>query len=358
MKDKYYLVFLGVLAALLAFSVLHFTAGLAGDTPTYIEAMRVMKTGEIPAAFMPNRILTNFLGLHLILWVGSIIGIFHAWRLLNLFFLVVSGVLFYHIVLDLFESKKTALLAGLFLVSNYAFVVFGPLYLMDAPGNAFFMLSLFFTARYAKGGKRSAILLAAGAIGLGALFKEYALFGIIPIAGMLIGQNYRKPLDVFKKAWLPAVIALVPFLCVSLLVYLRFDFTYANWFAFNQEHIGVLYKSRTSEFIKSFGSLLTFLIPLFLGGLYLFIKKGKELFPDPNLRIFLLSSLLVGVPFLFWPGITQRVSFVTVPGIILFASVLFSYFEEYWYLFLIVLAPYIFASFSMEAILLKVTLPF
>jgi len=64
------------------------------------------------------------------------------------------------------------------LITNYAMIVFALFELcVDVGGWAFYILSLYFTLRYSKTGDRKALLISAMFIGIGGLFKEYALSG-------------------------------------------------------------------------------------------------------------------------------------------------------------------------------------
>lgn len=324
---------------------------ITGDAPSYLEAMNVMQGGALPENFVPNRILTSSLAIESVSLFTKIFGsVKLGWLVLNTVFFLVTSIFFYKLVLGIFKSEKAALLAGLFLATNYAMVVFALDYGVDIGGWMFYILSLYFTFRYSQSGERRLLLLAALMIGIGGLFKEYSLLAVIPIAIMLAYENWPSPTITIRKGIIPALIVLAPLSVVYLVVYLKFNYTYTDWLSYGRE--SYTYVSKTTEYIKSFGSLFNFLALAVIAGTYALVRYGKDLVPDNKTRVFIISVIISSLPVFIWPAITQRILFITVPAAILVASFAFKRYERYWIIFWILLIVYIVTSFTMDSFIL------
>lgn len=325
-----------------------------GDTTSYIEAINFLSGALEPSGLIFNRLITTFGGLQFIILLEPILGLFGAWIFMNSIFYILICFVFYKIILTLFESRKTAILATLFLASNYAMLRFGLAYLMDIGGWAFYLISIYFTLRYIKYIYQRDLLLASFAVGIGGLFKEYAFLAIIPIAAILVYENRSSLLNLVKNSFTPALLAVGPIILVYVWAYFQFDYTYLDWLRVNQTYY--LYNSRIVEYIKSLGSLLNVLGILFLGGLLVLWAEWTNI--DSRIKLFLLSIFASFLPILFWPAITQRILFITAPFVIIVSSFLFKKYQKYWYVFIPVLLFYILINFFMDShILPNVNLP-
>lgn len=324
---------------------------VTGDAPSYLEAMHVMQGGDTPVNFVPNRILTSSLGIESVSVFTKIFGSVEVgWLVLDIMFFVVLGIVFYKLVFNIFESERTALLSSLFLITNYAMIVFGLDYGMDIGGWTFYVVSLYFTLKYVRTGANRALLFSALAIGVGVLFKEYALLGAIPVVAILVYENWQNPLAVIKKGIVPAVIALTPLFIVYLIVYLKFNYTYADWLSYG--NASYVYSSKIMEYIKSFGSLYNFLSLVVIAGVYCFVRYRNNLLPGNKMQIFVVSVVVSAMPVFIWPAITQRILFITVPAAILVASFAFKKYEKYWVGFLLLLIVYALVNFTMDSCIL------
>lgn len=348
-------VFLGFFVACVlatsATSILLINHAITGDAPSYLEAMEVMQGGDIPPDFVPNRILTSSLAIESISLFTKIFGsVKVGWATLDIVFFFILSIVFYKLIFDVFDSHKTALLAGLFLITNYAMVVFALDYGVDVGGWAFYVMSLYLTLKYVKMGDRNILLYSALCIGIGGLFKEYALLATIPIAVVLLYENWLHPITIIKKGIVPALISLAPLTIVYLIVFLKFDYTYIDWISYGSE--SYVYTSKITEYIKSFGSLFNLLAPIVAIGAYCFVRYGKEVLPDIRMRVFVISVALSSLPVFVWPAITQRVLFITVPAVLLVASFAFKRYEKYWIAFWVVLIVYTTINFTMDSFIL------
>lgn len=351
---KYFLTLLVALVVLSFVSIYYFPE-IKGDTPSYLNTIQVMDSGVVPANFSPNRLMTTFLGLEIILILSKVFGsIYGSWLFLNIFFYFAISITFYFLIFQIFKCRRTALFGSVLLAGSYAMIFFAIAYLMDAPGWAFYILSLLFLYKYSQSKKKSDLLLSALAIGVGGLFKEYAFLGTISIAVYLIGENWRYPKKLFLSAIQTAFIALAPIALLFFYIYFKFDYTYLDWLKFADEYY--FYESRFIEFIKAIGSLWNLVALLFVGGLWVLFKKWKSL--SGSTKLFLLSMFVSTLPVFTWPAITQRILFPTVPFAILISCFFFKKYENRWYLFIPVVLIYIALSFFTDRILAGFNLPF
>ena len=341
----------------LAFLSIYFLkpVDITGDGLTYVQAMDVLQTSHSFTGFVPNRILTTFFGLEAVIVFAKLFGNLKiGWIVLNAFFYFLSSIFFYKLILSVFKSQKTAFLAGLFLAGNYSMISFGLHYLMDIGGWTFYIISLYFLWQAMETENEKNILFASMAVGIGGLFKEYAFLAFIPL-GFYLLYTHRFTKKLLQKSILPILLSFLPILFVYIYVYLNFHYTYLDWFG--QNTIQYVYHSRIIEYVKSLGSLLNFLGFLILGGLYVLWKDINII--DRKIKLFLIFIIISILPIFFWPAITQRILFITVPTAIFVSSFLLKKHQKYFYLFLFILILYLITNFFMDSFVLKaINLPF
>ncbi|MFA6432643.1 MAG: glycosyltransferase [Candidatus Paceibacterota bacterium] len=354
-KRIYFIACLACTAALVAASVMvyHSQIDPMSDAPSYIQAISILEHGQAPTHFVPNRILTATGGLWTIAGLSKIFGSYdNGWLIMNVIFYVISTLLFYELIKRIHGSDKVATLSALFLAGNYAMVTFGLSYFMDIGGWVFYIASALGVLCYARSGRQGYLWLASLAVGIGGLFKEYALLGACLIGLYLIYECFPSVTIFLKKIWRPVLIMIIPTLILHLAVYRIYDYTYFDWLSFAQGYYH--YSSRVVEYVKVMGSLTNLLAILVIAGAYYLWRH-----PSRNIKAFTLCFLLSAAPMLLWPAITQRIAFVMVPALVVIASFFFKRFERYWYLFVPILIIYIIASFFMDSLILNfVNLPF
>ncbi len=328
-----------------------------GDTYSYVESMRVLTGGPVGSDFVPNRLLTTFAPLWLIAWLGQWLGnLFFVWFLFNSVIYFMAAGSAYLILRRLFAgNEKIAMLGGWFFAGNYGILHFGPNYLMDIGGLAFYIFSLSFLLKYLGRPWSGHLYLAALAVGVGGLFKEYAFLGVIAIAVVIIARSWRQPMIVFWLGVQTALLALTPSILVHGYIFGRFGYAYADWLTNNQEQYQ--YASRLAEYLKAGGSLLNFLIIPFVLGL-IFLARHWFFVAD-RVRIFISAVGLSLLPLLFWPAITQRILSVTTFLVIVVAGFAWQYHSRWWRLWVGMLIAYVLVTFTMDAFFLDViNLPF
>lgn len=330
---------------------------IQGDGVSYVQSIQVLSGGVVPADFVPNRILTTYLGLQIIrLFTGIFGNLMFGWICLNVIFYFILTIALYTLIIRIFKNEKVALVGTLFIASNYALLSFGLNYLLDIGGMTFYILSLIWTLYFLQSGNYKNIIYSALCVGIGGLFKEYAFLGAIPIILALI-YEYKMTLEYIRKSSIPGILILLPISFVTIFVFNTFHYTYANWFGVNQTLY--VYHSRLIEYIKSFGSLVNFLGIFFVLGLYVYFKDRKDLEIDIRTRFFIMTVVISSLPIFFWPAITQRILFATVPTIILIACFFLKKIESKIFYILPALALYVYMSFFMDSyILAHLNLPF
>lgn len=364
-------IFLGVFVACIAFfvfvSVYFFPHVIAGDALSYEAAVNAYMGGEQPQIpvltkeltldiITVHRMLTTALGIWAVGLFSTIFGsLIAGWLVWESILFFAICILFYALLLRVFQSPRVALVGGLFFAGNYSMLAHGLGLFMDIGGWLFFTLSIFYLYAYIESGKYRDLLISALAIMLGAFFKENALFASIPLTVVLLFENYRSPMRFLRKIIPLGLLIGVPVAIHHVQIYLQYGYTYIYWTQLVPPH----YSSRVLEYVKSLGSLFTVLAPLSAFGAYIFASGPETAGLDTKKRLFIAAVILGGLPVLMWPGITQRVLFMLVPGAVLLACVLFRRYEKYWYVFVPVAALYVVMSIFMDSYILDlVNLPF
>lgn len=345
------MVFLGLLV-FAAISVRVLPPKVSSDSASYIVAVTVLDGFPPPNGFVPNRLLTTYGGLQIIRAIAAMgVKPFAGWIFMNIWFFAVGLSAFYLFVRELLGSEREAILGAILLGTSYPAIAFGLNFLMDMGGWAAYLVALYFSYRYFCEGRRMDALLGALAIGVGVLLKEYAALAVIPLGAALLVRLYRRERGVWQTTCLAAGIAALPLLLLYGHLYRVYGYTYLDWLSFNQGHYGSSYASAAKEFIKVFGSLLTFLWFLALPGIYLLIRKGKEVVGAEN-RNFIGLMFLSSLPLFVWPAITQRIYFIPVAFLVIASLVAFRRLgSRSWYA-LPLMALYVAVNFAMDSYVL------
>ncbi len=362
-KRKWPVLFLLSLMIIVGLFVLFRGPNMLGDTQSYVDTMTVLGGVDQPVGFVPNRILTTFLGMETIVFFSPLFGdMFTSWFFINTVLYVLASIIFFKLLARIYKSERVAYLGGLCLAGNYAFLIFGENYLMDIGGWAFYIFSLYFLYLYVAETKPKeqarALWISALLVGIGGLCKEYGFLGAVPIGVYLIYQVLRKDIDLttgIKRACGTAGLALGLTALLHVYVYITYGYTYLDWLGANQEHY--VYASRVKEYIKSIGSLINLLGFFALGGVYVLWQSWKDI--SRTTKEFVALMFISTLPIFFWPAITQRILFPLVPCTIIIASFFIKKFEARWYIFVVPIIVYITATFFMDSYILDaINLPF
>lgn len=340
------------LVALALVSLAVHPARVSSDSASYIAAITVLRTGVAPDGFVPNRILTTFLGLEKVRVLGAITGnLLSGWMLMNMLAYVFGFLFWYALLREFFESRTVAIMGTLLLAGNYTSLAFGLNYLMDMSGWATYLIALWSAFRYVTTNDPRYLWLGSVASGVGGLYKEYGFLGLIPIGIVLLREYRTAPARTLGRLVRVTAIGLTPLLISWIYVYYAYGYTYLDWFRFNTAQYAVSYAKQVVEYIKVFGSLFTFGWFLALPGIYLLLRRAWAEY-TLAVRAFVLGFFFSALPVFVWPAITQRIYFVPVAFLSFTACVFLKRHERYLAYLLPLLALYLLVSLFMDQYIL------
>src|SRR3989344_8499554 len=355
LKDKNAWIAVFLILAVWASVLVILQPRVTSDTLTYDQAMEVLKTGVAPDGFIPNRILTTYLGMQTILLLAAGDGDMRAaWVVMNSVFFFLTCFFFYKIILELYGKRNVAVAGMLLLATNYALIRNASDYVMDVGGWAFYIMALYFVLRYIKTDDFHFALYGSVAVGIGCFFKEYAFLGFIALACAIIYQRRGAIGKAAKEIAFIGTVAFVPLLLFYTVIYFQYHYSYANWFTYAHESSQSYYASfaaRIVEYIKTFGSAYTFGWFLFFGGLYFLLKK-KDTFIKKQTALYLSFVGISALPVFAWPFITQRLLFPIIPFLIMVSCLVFVRYEKKILYFAPLLIVYAATNFAMDAYVL------
>ncbi|MBI5140488.1 MAG: glycosyltransferase family 39 protein [Candidatus Vogelbacteria bacterium] len=324
-----------------------------GDTRSYVDSVSLIETGILPSPdFTPNRLLTNFAYLKLLV-LFRFLGIFWlGWMALNSLFYIMSGFILYKIIYRIFVSDKIAGIGTALYLGNYVAVTFGLHYLTDMGSFMFYLAAAYFSLEYIYTDKESNMFGAGLMTGVGGLFKEYALGGYFVIVGALLYSAYQQNRKVIKHIMLVTLISFVPVLLVHLSVYIEYHYTYLDFYNFMRVQPSHAYSSKIVEHAKALFYMYNVGFLLLGYSVYLIRKNRQKYFDDKTLA-YLFVVFISASPIFIYPGITERLDFIVAPFLILISCVAIKEHEDKWRWFLPLVAIYLVASFSMDAYILQ-----
>ena len=362
--------FVVCLVALASLSIYFLPHIIEGDAVSYVNAIGVYE-GVVPQPHISagqqeinldvvtiHRMLTTPFGIQAVRIFSEAFGsIIVGWLIWDTFLFFAINILFYKLLLRVFRGHRTAFIGGLFFAGNYSMVVHGLGLFMDMGGWFFYVLSIFWLFRYVESTRYRDLFFSGLAIAFGGLFKENALVAAIPLTAIVLYEDWRSPVRFLARIVPLGLLAAIPLVIQHIHIYLQYHYTYLVWVKFTKDTYH--YSSRILEYVKSLGSLLTFLAPVTFLGAIAFIRPTSAFHIDIKRRIFIVSVLVSAIPAVAWLAITQRVLFMVVPGCVLLACVFIKRYERYWWAFLPVIALYVLAGFFMDSFILNfVNLPF
>lgn len=366
----FFYVFAACLVVFASLSLYFLPHIIEGDAVSYVNAIRVYQ-GAVSQPIIQagqetitldvvtvHRMLTTPLGIQAVRIFSELFGsIIVGWLIWDTLLFFAINILFYKLILRVFQSHRVAFVGGLFFAGNYSMVVHGIALFMDIGGWFFYVLSIYWLFRYVESSRYRDLFFSGLAIAVGGLFKENALVAAIPLTAILLYEDWKTPVRFLTRIVPLGLLAAIPLIIQHVHIYLQFGYTYLVWVKFTED--AYHYSSRILEYVKSLGSLLTFLAPASLAGAIVFMRRSPDFPIDTKRRIFIVSVLASSIPAVAWLAITQRVLFMVVPGCVLFACVFIKRYERYWWAFLPVALVYVLAGFFMDSFILNfVNLPF
>ncbi|MBI5458047.1 glycosyltransferase family 39 protein [Candidatus Kaiserbacteria bacterium] len=366
-RQPFFVAYIGCLIVIASLSLYFLPHILQGDALSYVDAAKAYAqgqhlsidlSGEITREIVAvHRMLTTTLGIQALRFFSTIAGSFEVgWLLMDTVLFFGGSIVLYLLLARFYESERVAFIGGLFYAGNYSMLSQGMGYFMDIGGWFFYLLALLLIYLYIESGRYRMLVIAALTIAVGGFFKENAYMASIPLGAILLFEYYKKPLTLLAKSVPLGLLVVGPAVLQHLYIYREYGYTYAYWIHVSQDYYE--YNSVIVEYIKSFGSLLTFLAPVALIGAYEFVRRFFDPTLDHKKKVFLVSVLASSIPAVLWPAITQRVLFLAVPGLILLAGLCIKRFERYWYAFVPLIILYLLAALTMDSFILNyVNLP-
>lgn len=320
--------------------------GISGDAVSYYNAVRFLKGDSTVEGVLYSRILTTPAMLLLTMAVDLFVrNIYASMAVINILFYFLIAIIFYKLALDIFESRKIAILSSLLFFSNYYIININNAFLTDMAGRFFIILTNLLAVRYflKKNDKYYYLAILSSAVGV--FFKEFGGLGIISLACLILlsGVGWKEKI---KKILLSGILFLVPLLTYHLWFYFHFNFSYLNWyqyaadsFAYDPAVHGLV------PFIKVMGWLFLAGWPLFLWGIWRVVRDLEI-----GRKLILLGLLPASLTFFAWPVFMQRTAFVLVPWLALVSGYGLSFVKRRYFVFLFI-AVYLLINYNIERLL-------
>ena len=350
-KSKYFLLYaLAVLNLVVALYVIEISFW-SSDSETYLSAMKFLQ-GDRLSKIPYNRLITTPFMLYASIFFGYFTGgLFKGMLAVNLIFYFLIIYVFYKLAFEICQDNKTAFLSSVLFLGNYAIYNFGIAYTADMGGWFFFVLSSLLAVKYFyNNNSRKFYFLAILSSSIGVLFKEYGALGLISLCLLILASAYgwrKKIKEIITAGFL---FALIPLL-YNLIFYLKFNYSYLDWYFFNVDAHGQSYN--LILLIKVLGWLYLAGWPIFFYGLW----QEKKYFEKTRATV-LAALLPASLAFLAWPALTQRVAFIIVPWLALISGFGLTKLKNN-YLIAAILIIYIIINYSITPFLLDaINLPF
>lgn len=279
------------------------------DTTCYIEGARLI-TGLGGGVDCSYRLLKP-LPLIFSGWLEKLTGIDarYGFFLQNLIFYLLASWLIFEIIRIVFKNERQALLAAIIFATTPPFLIFGLAYLTDLMGWFWGILGIYLTLKFNQ--KPLFIGLAAG---IGFLYKESALMGLIFFGGYTLFDNSILFKKKFELWFLAALGFLLPVLASSLIIYKYFNYTFWSWFQFAwQKPYGNEYD--IVHFVQQLAKTFYLYWPLFAVGLIRIIRERQLVITK-----FTLASGLSLMLWFVWAYPAARIFYLSAPFLVAVAS--------------------------------------
>jgi 4-amino-4-deoxy-L-arabinose transferase-like glycosyltransferase len=277
----------------------------AGDISSYVSAIEYLR-GESVVPVL-NRLLASPLNLYSVLGLSYITGsIQYAFLLLNSLFYFLTPFVFYRLALLIYKEKTTALFASILVLSNWCVYVYGTYY-PDPEGWFFFVLGTYFALQYFynRTDKKYLYLTAISSV-VGFFFKEYGVLPMLTLGFLILltDDSWKKK---FNDIFLAGLALALPVIFYYVFFYLRYHYTYLDWYAGNINPPGTP-ESSLWWLIKTVAWTYLAGWPILVYGMY----KEWKVKNRARLNIF-FAMMPASLAFVIWPVYTQRLEFILVP---------------------------------------------
>ncbi|MBI4709146.1 MAG: glycosyltransferase family 39 protein [Candidatus Portnoybacteria bacterium] len=286
---------------LIIFVLSSFVTPLASDSEQYLETAKYFNGQD--AQIYPHRLLKPIVPFFAAL--GSyVFGLKPAFLFINSLLYFFIGFIIFKIIKLLFNNNFQALVGSLLFLTSYPMLEYGIAYMTDLAGWFFFALSVYLTLLFLKKPSAAQAMLIGFIAAFGFLAKESGGMGILFFAlcaTFLLKDNWAGKL---KYLFVAGIFFIAPLSLWQIFIYLKFHYTYYDWYLVGQGSSAVYSKEFFRLFLKSLGA--TFLLSWFFvaAGLAKYRQLTKE---NRNILFALLPSSLT---FVLWHGASSRLFFI------------------------------------------------
>lgn len=276
------------------------------DSYEYQEAGKYL-VGQPSTGYFPHRLIKPLAPF--LFGLGSFFMDFKAsFLFINGIFYFLIGFIIFKIADILFGSKRQAFVSSVLFLSAYPMLEYGISYMTDLSGWFFFALSVYLTLLFLKQPSYKLAAIGGFISALGILCKESGGMGILFFTLILFftsGESFKnkvKYLSVFCGFFL------LPFSLWQLFVYLKFHYSYYDWYLFNRGAGSSVYKKEIFKLIaKSLGA--SFLLGWIFALVGVFkIKNDKDLLPRAKKVLLLLVP--PSFSFMLWFAASSRLFYI------------------------------------------------
>jgi hypothetical protein len=315
-KKYFFILFIFSLLSILILNIFlqPFVIPFNSDSEGYLETARYF-LGQIESGSIqyPQRLLKPLEPL----LAGAVSYIFDfgpAFNFINSLFYFFIGFIIFHIIKLLFNDDRQALIGAILFLTSYPMLQYGIAFMTDLGGWFFFALSVYLTLLFLKRPSYKLIIINGLISAIGFLTKEYVapagVFLVICLFLIYKGKLTQK----IKYLVVYAVYFLIIFAPWQLFIYLKFHYSYYDWWRLGYFVSSGFHESPIRLIIKSLGA--TFLLGwiFVFYGLLKFRQVAKE--NQKIIGILVFSSF----SFLLWPTASSRIFYVIGLSLSILAS--------------------------------------
>jgi hypothetical protein len=280
---------------------------LSTDAYSYMDSARLV-SGEIAEHAYPGRLLKPLAPIGIAFFAqflhGDMVAGFLALNILCYFLL---GIVIYTLLLLFTTDRMLAMLGAIMFLSAYPMLEYG-LNLYSEMGTwALYVLALLGAIRYYRDASWKNFSIAAGAVVVGLLWKEYAVPAGIFFGLVILFEPMHTWKEKFTRMGVLGILSLIVVSVAALIVYELYQYTYIDWFreaalvdpAQSEHSLYFIGKSLFAVFLLGWGLVLAGLL------------NWKKI---PHSDRWVLALLFPpSMMFLLWTFVSSRLYYIVAP---------------------------------------------
>lgn len=356
LREKKYIIlilWLAIFSLFVSYFYIGYKPELVKDAKTYFEAAQFLQSGGVLKTAWMNRVLTAPLFLGSVIFMNLFFkdfilsGVF-----LNIIFYFLFILAFYLLALEIYKSARVAWWGTVLVATNFYIIDPGNAHLADLGGWFFFVLSTYLAVKYFNTQQRKFFYLTILSAVIGVFFKEYGALGLISLALLIVLSDLPKKQKI-KDILLAGLLFLLPFLSYHLFVYLKYHYSYFDWYL-SVKTVSVVTGRQARGailLIKILGWLFS------LGWLAWLLGLREEWRAADKRRLKILAALLpAALTFIIWPETAQRLAVILLPWLALTAG--FALARQKWYWAGALVIFYALFNYNIKILINLINLPF